>query len=124
MAQQKYLGKTGEPVVTKRESSSLRQAQTNRKHPDVVIIKTSAGIELICGIRATVIKSAYETTGYTKHEYLWPIRRANNSIDDVLLLCDIRTGDYKMFLDEIAQKKAKKLPKWHEVAFSYFHKKK
>jgi hypothetical protein len=118
------LGKTGDPISTRRDSSSLKQTQTNRKHPDVVIIKTSVGIELISGIRAAIIRSAFETTGYTKHEYLWPIKNAKKSVDDVVVLCDTRTGDYKIFFDKKAIQKMKKPLKWHEVEFSYFKPKK
>ena len=111
-------------ISTKVDSMSIQAIQNRRKKSNVVIIETNCGVEIVCGIRADVIKSAYETSGYKKHIYHWPVKKGRH-FEDVIVLCDMKTGDYSLIKGDAVKEVKDDIPEGFKVEFiSYYEPKK
>lgn len=112
----------GEQISTKRSNISIKDGQSLRKKADVAIIEKNGEIQIIRGIRAGIIKDAFNRDDY--HEiYHWPTKK-KRSIENVVVLCNIETGEYIIKKGLAASRIRNKTPEGYEVEFSYFKPKK
>lgn len=121
MTEKIFTTKRGDTISSKRNNVSIRDAQQFRKNSDVVIIEKNNEIQIIRGIRAGVIKDAYNRDDYDGI-YHWPIRK-KRCVEDIILLCNMKTGEYSMEIGEKAQLLRDNIPEGYEIEFSYFYKK-
>lgn len=113
----------GEQVSTKRSNISIKDGQSLRKKADVAIIEKNGEIQIIRGIRAGIIKDAFNRDDYHGALFHWPIKK-NRSIENVVVLCNIKTGEYTIKKGLAASRCRTKTPKGYEVEFAYFKPKK
>lgn len=117
-----YLkGIGGEPINSKGENMSIKDAQKMRKYADVVIIETHCGIEIIRGIRAGLIKSSYELGTYKKTNYHWPVKEGRHFIN-IAVLCNMKTGEYSLVKGGAVEEVKNNIPQGFEIEFLYSRK--